>query len=336
MTLNLMLTVVRIRDQTCAYEISARMGRPTAQPSAVGSGSTELDIAVSEGPIEPKVEISGVKKSNRRNGSSRKRKRKVAKVDAIDHRTNPQTVDELDSGKFSSFTPGLQFQSEKTEIIYTEDNSLRLSSLGIGTAASKELDSSFDLAEGMDRLRVTNDIRTTFSQFSTTKLGHLAKSFYGLITLDDTHIAPSSSAPSSPSSSTYTSTSSSKSRSTSSAPGSPASSQDSASAPPTSRAAASARFYYESAIKGIKPGSIQNEPPESRRARIGETYMLWERWGPEIIKYSTIGVPSGRGTGNGEEGEEPLVRSFRILSLARRKGTDCFLIYIAYTYASDG
>jgi hypothetical protein len=185
----------------------------------------------------------------------------------------------------------------------------------------------------MDRLRVTNDIRTTFSQFSTTKLGHLAKSFYGLITLDDTHMSSSSSAPSSPSSSTYTSTStsSSKSRSTS-----PASSQDSASAPPTSRAAASARFYYESAIKGIKPGLIQNEPPESRRARIGETYMLWERWGPEIIKYSTIGVPSGRGTGNGEEGEEPLVRSFRILSLARRKGTDCFLICIAYTYASDG
>jgi hypothetical protein len=106
MTLNLMLTVVRNRNQTCAYEVSARMGRPAAQPSSLSSGSTESDIVVSEGPI---VEVSGVKKSKRRKGSSRKRKRKVAKVDAIDHRTSPQTVDELDSGKFSSFTIGLQF-----------------------------------------------------------------------------------------------------------------------------------------------------------------------------------------------------------------------------------
>lgn len=100
MTLNLMLTIVRIRYQTCTYEISARMGRPTTQTSAVSSGPTESDIVVSEGPIEPKVEISGVKKSTRRKGSSRKRRRKEGRVDS---------VEKLNSGKFTSFAPGLQF-----------------------------------------------------------------------------------------------------------------------------------------------------------------------------------------------------------------------------------
>lgn len=141
---------------------------------------------------------------------------------------------------------------------------------------SKGIEETFDLAAGMHQLRITKDIQTTFAQFATASLGNLATSFLGLITSDQT---------------TESSTASS-----------------SKSIPVSSAASSSARFYYESAIKGIKPRSPSDESTESRKARIGETYMLWERWGPEIISFSTIGVPSGRGDGDGSQGEEPLVR----------------------------
>lgn len=138
----------------------------------------------------------------------------------------------------------------------------------------KDTDPTFDLAKGMERLRLSKDIRTTFSQFSSNSLGALVQSFYGFVSHSPT------SAPTSPSS----------------APGSPAAPRDVENAkalassftasqmvyetstshnPPmkTPGPSSSARFYYETAIKGIKSRLGSDELSSERGERRGETFM---------------------------------------------------------------
>lgn len=144
---------------------------------------------------------------------------------------------------------------------------------------------TFDSPAGVNKIKYGRDIKTTFSQFSQETLGTFAQSFYGFVEGETQASIANDSIKATP----Y------RSKSTSSyCPGSPG-------------ASSHTRRYYSSAISSIRSTLGPSDSETERRERVADTYLIWERFGSEIIRYSSIGVPSGRGNGDGTEGEEPLV-----------------------------
>lgn len=222
---------------------------------------------------------------------ARERRGRDGLVDAID-----QSHIDSDPGSLFcfSFSQPLEHRSlsDRDFSEFSPSNSFRLMSNAALNRPKRHrfdatlADSSYNLAAGLEKLKVTTDIRTTFAQFATNEIGNLAQSFYGLVSTSDS----ASPAPSSPASSSLSHLKSD--------------SPQNVTAP-----SSSARFYYESAIRGIKSQLVPNEDATTRSKRIGETHMLWERWASELVKWSTMGVPEGRGMRLGADGEEPLVRT---------------------------
>lgn len=126
----------------------------------------------------------------------------------------------------------------------------------------KKLDSRNDVLHGMEKLRLSSDIRETFGLFKDEKLATLLSSFLGLATKN---FEGSESAPDIDS---------------------------------EVKDGSNCRAFYESAFQAI-PTLVKTKATEAEAKKM-ITSFCWQRWPSELVSFATVGIGNANGDGTVE------------------------------------